>query len=252
MRKGKLKTPEENHMSMPRCMWCAKILCLFLVCGTFASAAAEGMLTVKTEPEGIEVWLNDKFLGQSPIIDKKIKAGRYTLKLVDAVQHSSTTEDVQIQDNETTVVERTITSKFGSLRITTDPPDAEVSIATELGKTPISNDFMNPGRYRLEIKSPDSRHLPAVTEVTIAKGEVVSIDEKLKTKQFLTRKNIASLCLTAGTAGGFVWGLVEQGNYKMYKERKNQAKADGAALQRTLGIIVGSACLVGLEIVALF
>lgn len=239
-------------MNVPRYPYHITFLCLIILGGIFAIASAEGMLTVKTDPDGIEVWLNDKFLGQSPIIEKKIKAGRYTLKLVDAVQHSSTTEDVLIQDNETTVVERTITSKFGSLKITTVPEGAEVSIATELGRTPVSNDFMNPGRYRLEIKSPDSRHIPTVTEVTIAKGEVISIDEKLKTRQFLTKKNIASLCLTAGTAGGFVWGLVEQGNYKMYKERPNQAKADGAALQRTLGIILGSVCLVGLEIVALF
>ena len=42
---------------------------------------AEGTLTVKTDPEGIEVWLGDKFLGQAPIVEKKVRAGRYVLKL---------------------------------------------------------------------------------------------------------------------------------------------------------------------------
>ena len=237
--------------------WRAAAVWLAL-CGLLSAASAqgEGTLTVKTDPEGIEVWLNDQFIGQSPIIEKKIKAGRYSLKLVDPAQHTSTNEEVLITENEETVVDRTITTKFGSLRVTSQPEGAEVSIATELGKTPVANDFMNPGRYRLELRPGNSRYLPKVTEVTITKGEVVSIEETLKKQTFFTKKNIASLCLTGGAIGGFVWGLVEQGNYKAFKERKQppapQSRIDGAALGRTLGIVIGSTCTIGLSIIALF
>jgi hypothetical protein len=224
-----------------------------VIAGAGLPASAEGILTVKTDPEGIEVWLGDKFIGQAPIIEKKVRAGRYTLKLVDPIQHSSTSEAVLIQDGEPTVVERTITSKFGSLKVTSDPEGADVYIATELGKTPLSNDFMNPGRYRIEIRPPNAWYETAVTEVAIPKGETVSIDQKMQTRQFLTKKNILSLALMAGAAGGFAWGIIEQGHYEKYKERRQPSSTiDGAMLGRTLGIVVGSTCLLGLEIIALF
>jgi hypothetical protein len=233
----------------------AAVACLAL-CGLLSAAMAdgEGTLTVKTDPEGIEVWLNDQFIGQSPIIEKMIKAGRYSLKLVDPAQHTSMNEEVLITENEETVVDRTITTKFGSLRVISQPEGAEVSIATELGKTPLANDFMNPGRYRLELRPTTSRYLPKITEVTITKGEVVSIEETLKRQTFFTKKNIASLCLTGGAIGGFVWGLAEQGNYKAFKERTPapQSRIDGAQLGRILGIVIGSTCTVGLGIIALF
>jgi hypothetical protein len=218
-------------------------------------AEGEGSLTVKTSPEGIEIWLDSRFVGLSPIVGKKVKAGRCTLKLVDPSQHSSINEEVLIIDNEETVVERTIASKYGRLTVTSEPEGAEVSIATELGKTPLTNDFMNPGRYRLEIRPGNSRHFPKVTEVTITKGETATISETLNKKTFFTKKNTAALCLTAGTAAGFVWGLVEQGNYEAFKERNPRepsSRINGAALNRTLGIIIGSTCVVGLGITALF
>jgi len=229
-------------------------LWVLVTAGMGVSVFAEGTLTVKTDPEGIEVWLGDKFIGQSPISDKKIRAGRYTLKLVDPTQHTSTTEELLIQDGEATVVERTIASKFGSLKVTSTPQGADVYLATELGKTPVSNDFMNPGRYRLEIRPKSSWYQTAVTEVTIPKGETVYIDQKLGGKPFFTVKNILSLALMAGAAGGFAWGIIENGHYEKYTADGHQPSStvDGAKLGRTLGIVFGSSSLIGLEIVALF
>jgi hypothetical protein len=229
----------------------------FLVCMSAAIGAsvhAEGILTVKTNPDGIEVWLGEKFIGQSPVIDKRIRAGRYTLKLVDPTQHTSTSEDLLIQDGEPTVVERTIASKFGSLKITSNPQGADVYIATELGKTPVANDFMNPGRYRIEIRSPNSWFQTAVTEVSIPKGETVYIDQKLRGKPFFTVKNLLSLALMAGAAGGFAWGIIENGHYEKYKadSPSSSSAMDGAQLGRTVGIVLGASCCIGLEIVALF
>ena len=233
---------------------------ILALAGLVMTARAEGFLTVKTDPDGIEVWLDEKFLGQSPIIEKKIKAGRYSLKLIDPAQHSSTNEEVFIQDGDTVVIDRTITSKFGSLKVDSDPEGADVAIATDLGKTPLTNDFMNPGKYRIEIRAPNSRYCTSAAEITIPKGETVSINQKLKKKKFLTKKNIASLLLFSGSAGGFIWGIAEQGRFRMYKQQQREnvalatspSKADGAALGRTFGIIIGSGCLIGLEIVALF
>lgn len=230
------------------------IPCFVLTAGMLTATLADAVLTVKTDPDGIEVWLGDKFLGQSPIAEKKIKAGRYVLKLVDPVQHSSTTEDLLIQDNDTAVIERTISSKFGSLRVSSEPEGADVYIATELGKTPLTNDFMNPGKYRIEIRPFGPRYHTKACEVIIARGETASLNETLEKDKFLSRKTVLSMALFSGSLGGFIWGLVEQGHYRMYNDRtpRIQSKVDDAALQRTLGIILGCSCVIGLEIVTFF
>ncbi len=250
-------------MRSPQPVYLTSLLFFAAIAGIIVSASAESTLTVKTDPEGIEVWLGDKFLGQAPIIEKKVKAGRYILKLVDPAQHSSTTEELLIQDGEPAVIERTITGKFGSLKVNSNPDGADVYIATELGKTPLTNDFMNPGKYRIEIRAPGSRYKTAVTEVTIPKGETVTIDTKLNKGNFFSTRNIVSFALLAGAAGGATWGIIEQGHCRMYQEwlKKTtiainkpplQEKLDGASLGRTLGLVLGSTCLLGLELVVLF
>ena len=242
---------------------------IFLMIGAFFSIViADGYLTVRTDPEGIEVWLDDNFVGDSPIIDKKLKSGRYSLKLVDPVQHSSTIEEIFIQDNENTVIEKTIKSKFGSLKVTTVPEGAEVSIATELGPTPVSNDFMNPGKYRLEIRHQNKLYHPIIEEIVIPRGETVSLSKTLEKEEAFTKKDFWRLVLGAGTAGGYVWGLIQQGQFQKYKEiygskyvsiypdpkdrDELESNKNSALVQSILGIVVGSLCLVGLEIVAFF
>jgi hypothetical protein len=230
------------------------IPCFVFTAGMLAATFADAVLTVKTDPDGIEVWLGDKFLGQSPILGKKIKAGRYMLKLVDPVQHSSTTEDLFIQDNDTSVIERTISSKFGSLRVSSEPEGADVYIAMELGRTPLTNDFMNPGKYRIEIRPFSPRYHTKTSEVIIDKGETATLSETLEKDKLFFKKTVLSFALFSGSVGGFIWGLVEQGHYRMYNDRMPviQSKVDDAAFKRTLGIILGSSCAVGLEIITFF
>ena len=220
------------------------VFCIFAFCG-IVRAEEEGILTVKTDPEGIEIWLDDKYIGDSPVIDKKLKPGRYGLKLIDQVRHASASEDVFVQPGQTTVVEKTVVGKFGSLKVNTQPDGAEVSISTALGKTPLSNDFMTPGKYRLEIKHPASRYTPIVEEVVIPKGKSIELTKTLQEKNLLDNKAIARLLFGVGAAGGYVWGIIENGQY-------HSSHSSYAQVQRTLGITVGSICVVGFEIVAFF
>lgn len=230
---------------------------------------ADGFLTVRTDPDGIEVWLDDNFVGDSPIIDKKLKSGRYSLKLVDPVQHSSTIEEIFIQNNENTVIEKTIKSKFGSLRVTSVPEGASVSIATDLGPSPVANDFMNPGKYRVEIRHPDKNYIPVVEEIVIPRGESVSLSKTLEREKTFSRKDFWRLALGAGTVGGYVWAFVANGNFNEYsvkneykyldtnlqsedEEKDFKAKRKSALTQSILGIVGGSLCLIGLEIIAFF
>jgi hypothetical protein len=182
------------------------LVCVAMRLSVFAEA--EGALTVKTDPDGIEVWLDDKYIGDSPVIDKKLKAGRYSLKLVDPIQHTSSIEEVFIQSNEQTVVEKTMKSRFGSLKVNSDPEGADVSILTSLGKTPLSNDFIIPGKYRLEISHPAGGYKSTVADVVIPKGQVAAIQKSLEKTNILDTKGMAKIALGIGALGGIVWSLV--------------------------------------------
>ncbi len=221
------------------------VLCIATLLHTRVFAEAEGVLSVKTDPDGIEVWLDDKYIGDSPIIDKKLKSGRYSLKLVDPVQHSSSTEEVFIQPGEQTMVEKTMKSRFGSLKVNTNPEGSEVSILTSLGKTPLSNDFIIPGKYRLEIRNPNG-YKPLSTDVVVPKGEVLSIQKSLEKTGGLDGRGVARLALGLGAIAGTVLSMVEIGddNFK----NATDGSRTGCIVGGTLSIL----CVISFEIVAFF
>jgi hypothetical protein len=209
-------------------------------------AESEGAITVKTDPDGIEVWLDDKYIGDSPVMAKKLKAGRYSLKLVDPVQHTSTVEEVFIQANEQTVIEKTIKSRYGSLKLSSDPEGADVYILTSLGKTPVSNDFIIPGKYRLEVRHQNKSYDKIVEDVVVSKGETVTLNKTLPKKSPLDNKALLRLALGAGAVGGLVWTAVESFDANF------NSPSNGSRNGQILGIVAGSLCVIGFEIVAFF
>jgi hypothetical protein len=254
---------------MPQAIRTIIIFCILLINFSAIFAAEEGSLTVKTTPEGIEVWIDEKYIGDSPVIDKKLKAGRYTVKLVDPIQHTSLIEEILIQDGKDIIVEKAMTGKFGSLKVGSSPDGAQVYILTSLGKTPVSNDFMNPGKYRIEMRHPNKRYAIMSEDIIIPKGETVSLEKTLEKASPFNMKALVRLGFGAGAIASFVWAIVEQGNVKEYetlskpninKELLTNPDLQGqyvknetsARNKRTFGIILGCACVVGFEIVAFF
>ncbi|MBD3393640.1 MAG: PEGA domain-containing protein [Chitinivibrionales bacterium] len=233
-----------------------------------AAAANEGALTVETTPEGIEVWLDDTYVGDSPIVGKKLQAGRYRVKLVDPVQHTSVVEDVLVQPDKVTVVEKTMEGKFGSLKVTSDPEGASAYLLTSLGTTPLSNDFMNPGKYRVELRHPSKRYATATEDVVVPRGKTVNLAKTLEKRSPFDLKAFIRLALGAGAVGGFAWAIVEHGRHDKWEtmarpdvnplaqtpsvQKAYEDDAHSAAVRRTVGIVLGSACVVGFEIVAFF
>jgi hypothetical protein len=209
-------------------------------------AESEGALTVKTDPDGIEVWLDDKYIGDSPIMAKKLKAGRYSLKLVDPVQHSSTVEEVFIQAGEQTLIEKTVKSRYGSLKVTSDPEGADVSVLTSLGKTPVSNDFIIPGKYRLEIKHQNKSYEKTVDDVVVSKGETVTLNKTLPKKNALDNKALLRLGFGVLAVGGLVLTVAES------VDPNYNSPNNGCKNGQIIGLVAGALCVVGFEIVAFF
>ncbi|HON10943.1 MAG TPA: PEGA domain-containing protein [Chitinispirillaceae bacterium] len=232
-------------------------LVLSAVKNSYSSDA--GILSVITEPESIEVWINNDFLGLSPVIDKKMPEGTYQIKLVDPLQRSSVYEQISISKNTRTIVEKKIDSRFGCLKVSSVPQGAKVFLSTELGTTPLVNEFMNPGTYSLRIQHPDTRYDPLSRSITIKQGDTVSLNESLEREKILNKKALIRLSLGAAAAGGFVWAIIEQGlrqkytdRYKLTADNKYKTDSDIASRCSILGITIGSACLIGLEIAAFF
>lgn len=224
-------------------------------------AAGEGTLTVSTQPQSVQVWLDDKYIGDSPLKNKKLAEGRYTLRLVDPLQLVSVSEVVLIRPGDTTVVEKSLSRRFGTLIVKTEPPGAQVALSTPLGKTPLANNFMRPGKYRVEMRHPQSRYEPAVEEVTIPEGRKVELSNTLEKRNPFGPKALIRAGLGLGAVAGFVWAIAEQGNHKVFEAQAESRspdnseqvkKADRAASRRTVGIILGSACVLGFEVVAFF
>lgn len=235
------------------------LLLILLKCIIFA----DGMLTVHTVPDKIEVWIDDQYIGDSPIIGKKLRQGRYILKIIDPIQHTSATEDIFVKDKDSLLIEKTIQSRYGKLLVTSEPPGAKVLISTNLGETPLANDFMNPGKYRIEIRYPDQKYQISSSDIIIPKGETVKVDKELKKVNLMNKKAILRITLGALATGALIWAVVDQGNYKQYSlkasdanlaELRNQyqIKANKAGLRRTIAVGTGITCITVFEIISFF
>jgi hypothetical protein len=240
----------------------AAALCMTLTLLYAASALAaesDTRLTVRTLPEGAEVWLDNKYIGDSPVVERRLAPGRYTVRVISPLEQVSEVEEVYLQEGQHLVVEKTIRRKYGSLHLSTEPAGATVSVGTTLGETPVANDHMNPGRYRLNISHPRRSYVPQTQDILIPQGDTVRLDLRLERRTPFTTKALVRLALGAGAVAGFVWAVIEQGDYSRELEKYNttgdssaRESSESAAVRRTLGLVIGGACVLGFEIVAFF
>jgi hypothetical protein len=230
----------------------SRLLCaLFIVVSALSLFAETGTLTVVTSPAGAEVWLNNQFIGNAPIMEKIVASGRYTLKLVDPIQRTTLSEQVLITAAQAVVIEKTIKPKFGSLSITTEPVPAEVFITMPLGRTPISSNFLNPGKYQLEIRPLQKFFKPSISTIVIGEGSESVLVDTLKHIDVLTPKALLRLGLGAGALGGLVWAATANGRYHKLVEQNNPG-ADAVRGWAITGAALGALCVLSFEIVAFF
>jgi hypothetical protein len=122
---------------------------------------------------------------------------------------------------------------YGKLRVNTDPPGADVVIVAELGKTPLANDFINPGLYRIEIRHPGGKYLAVAAEVAFADGQPVTLNHTLTKPPVFTKRRGIQLALGVGAAAGFVWAIVDTD-----RDRRIAAAAAGGVLQTALIVTI--------------
>jgi hypothetical protein len=139
-----------------------------------------------------------------------------------------------------------------------------VVIVAELGKTPLVNEFIIPGMYRIELRH-ESGYLPAIEELTLRADQQAVVSQRLKKPPLFTKRRQIQLALGAGAIAGFACAVYEQGEhntiYQKYKLAKIENGDDNAqksakylelsrdaAMKRTLSLIGAGILSVALHI----
>jgi hypothetical protein len=179
--------------------------------------------------------------------------------LVDPSRQQSASETVVIGDGERLIVERSLGGNYARLRVDTDPQGADVAIIAELGKTPLVNDYLTPGQYRIEIRHPNTKYLPTTQDISFVSGQPAIISHKLEKPPLFTTKRYVQLALGASTALAWTWAVVEQSATSSAREKSRHApdeeqadefstQAKNAGIRRTIAIATAATLSVALQV----
>jgi len=239
-------------------LWAVMHVAAFLlIFGSFLYAAppSGGTLTVITVPERAEVWIDDGYVGLTPIRDKTLAVGKYTLRLVDPSRQKSASETIVINDGERLIIERALGGSYAKLRVDTDPQGADVSISTELGKTPFVNEYLTTGQYKIEIRHPNAKYLPITKDVSFIDGQPVIISHKLEKPPIFTTKRCIQLALGTGSVLAWTWAIVEQHATSSLKQKSKYESGEDvdkqleeAGVRRTVAIVAGASLTIALQV----
>jgi hypothetical protein len=139
--------------------------------------------------------------------------------------------------------------QYVRLRVDSDPPGADVVIVAELGKTPLVNEFVVPGMYKIELRH-ENGYLPATEELTLRADQQAVVSHRLKKPPLFTKHRQIQLAIGTAAIAGFAYAVYEQGEHNTLRQKYNFAKRENeekateyldtskdAALKRTLALV---------------
>jgi hypothetical protein len=156
-----------------------------------------GYWQVTSSPSDAEVFLNGKYIGNTPLERAEISSGTHELKIRKTLYHEHT-ETIIIEDGDEKSFPVNLDPAYGELRITSDPSGAEVFIeGRNVGKTPYVNLRQPSGSYNVRLSS--DLYSDAHDQVLVSDGQ--------KTEKFIPlSKNFGTLTINAGGADIYVNG----------------------------------------------
>ncbi|MFC2101161.1 PEGA domain-containing protein [Bacteroidota bacterium] len=157
--------------------------------------STSAFMNISSQPENAEVFLGNKNLGKTPIRNFEIESGNYLLKAEKEMYYAEE-KNIGLQKGETKNIEFNLKPAFGTLRITSQPTNADLYIDGQYrGKTPQSKLHLPSGVYQLKV----SKDL--WTEVT----EKVEInDGEIKEKFIALNQNFGTLQIKTENADIYI------------------------------------------------
>ena len=136
-------------------------------------------VTVETPVEGAMAYLDDVYLGRTPVT-KKIFPDRYTLYVEqDGYVNHEETVTLQSGKSYNLKIQNKKVDHKGLLAVTSDPPGADVYLnITKIGKTPLVRDDLPEGTHRIRISM--DGYIDRFIGITISRKKSVSFSVQLK------------------------------------------------------------------------
>jgi len=87
----------------------------------------KGFLFVDSEPSGVDVYLDGRLIGKTPIWQEIVSVGRHRLELRSET-HANLSEEIEVEDASVVRKSYRLKPAFGNLVVLTDIPDAKVRV----------------------------------------------------------------------------------------------------------------------------
>ena len=136
-----------------------------------------GTLSVKTTPDKANIYLDGKFIGQSPIKVPSVLAGEHKVR-AELKDYSPTEKSAEITHQQATEVSLDLSGLPGKILVTSVPEGADVRINGESkGQTTFSGSLA-PGKHTIEVSKDGFE--PSTQEVTLSPNQAQSLSFSLK------------------------------------------------------------------------
>jgi hypothetical protein len=137
-----------------------------------------GKISVSTNPQGVDIYVDGKYMGKSPMTISNVVQGKHTVLLKkDGYNDVSTT--VSVTADSQSSISKTLTQKTGSISVSTNPRGASVNIDGKYaGISPLTANGILPGSHDISFSMNnyrdvyDSFYVSAGTTTTYSKNLV--------------------------------------------------------------------------------
>ena len=137
-----------------------------------------GSLQVTSEPPDATIYLNETYIGTTPLLREKINAGTYKL-VIHKNDYAPYLKNVNITGRKMTRIHSPLVISIGSMEITSLPPGAEIWIdAAQIkeSRTPWLVDSLGVGKHQLVLKKPGYQEYSSEISIEADRRQMVSAE----------------------------------------------------------------------------
>jgi hypothetical protein len=153
-----------------------------------ASLKPCGYLCITSNIKDARIFINKSEAGCGELHDYQIGEGNAEVN-IHADGYETFTKMITIQKGQRDTINAILSSNFGSLKITSTPPNVPVQLnGNEVGKTPFTRERVSPGKYLLKLEMDTYKRIEEPIE--ISKNENRVLDYKLeRSTEYIQKKS---------------------------------------------------------------